>query len=98
MQRRSAAKVEEELDLPGWTGKAQDLCGPERKRRIREMRQDGGVKYFDVTPVMSVTWTVAVALRYVALGMGDRTMYVMAGIGAAMFLAVRMLLMKGSAR
>jgi hypothetical protein len=30
--------------------------------------------------------------------MGDRTMYVMAGIGAAMFLAVRMLLMKGSAR
>ena len=54
------------------------------------------MKYFDVTPVMSVTWTVA--LRYVALGMGDRTMYVMAGIGAAMFLAVRMLLMKGSAR
>jgi hypothetical protein len=63
--------VEEELDLPGWTGKAQDLCGPERKRRIREMRQDGGVKYFDVTPVMSGTGTVTgagfVGLCYVAL-------------------------------
>jgi hypothetical protein len=35
------------------------------------------------------------ALRYVALGMGDRTMIV---IGAAMSLAVRMLLAKGSAR
>ncbi len=66
MQRRRAAKVEDELDLPEWTGKAQDPCGPERKRRIREMRQDGGVKYFDVTPGMSVTWTVA--LRDVLLG------------------------------
>jgi hypothetical protein len=47
---------------------------------------------------MIVAGAGIVALRYVALGMGDRTMYVMAGIGAAMFLAVRMLLMKGSAR
>jgi len=68
------------------------------KRRIREMRHDAGVKYFDFTPVMIVTGAGIVALRYVALGLGDRTMYVMAGIGAAMFLAVRMLLMKGSAR
>ena len=68
------------------------------KRRIREMRHDAGVKYFDFTPVMIVAGAGIVALRYVALGMGDRTMYVMAGIGAAMFLAVRMLLMKGSAR
>ena len=62
--------MEEELDLPEWTGKAQDPCGPGRKRRIRDMRQDGGVKYFDVTPVMSVTWivAVAVALRDVLLG------------------------------
>jgi hypothetical protein len=67
VQRRSAAKVEEELDLPGWTGKAQDLCGPERKRRIRDMRQDGGVKYFDVTPGMSVTGAGFVGLCYVAL-------------------------------
>jgi hypothetical protein len=59
--------VEEELDLPGWTGKAQDLCGPGRKRRIRDMRQDGGVKYFDVTPVMSVTGAGFVGLCYVAL-------------------------------
>lgn len=68
------------------------------KRRIREMRHDAGVRYFDFTPVMIVAGAAIVALRYVALGMGDRTMYVMAGIGAAMFLAVRMLLMKGSAR
>jgi len=70
------------------------------------MRHDAAEKNFDVTPVMIVTGAGAgagagagiVALRYVALGLGDRTMYVMAGIGAAMFLAVRMLLMKGSAR
>ena len=68
------------------------------KRRIREMRHDAGVRYFDFTPVMIVAGAGIVALRYVALGMGDRTMYVMAGIGAAMFLAVRMLLAKGSAR
>lgn len=68
------------------------------KRRIREMRHEAGVRYFDFTPVMIVTGAGLVATRYVALGMGDRMLYVMAGIGAALFLAVRMLLMRGSAR
>lgn len=68
------------------------------KRRIREMRHEAGVKYFDFTPVLIVAGAGIVATRYVALGMGDRTLYVMAGIGAALFLAVRMLLMRGSAR
>ena len=68
------------------------------KRRIREMRHDAGVRYFDFTPVMIVAGAGIVALCYVALGMGDRTIYVMARIGAAMLLAVRMLLAKGSAR
>lgn len=68
------------------------------KRCIREMRHDDGVHCFDFTPVMIVVGAGIVALRYVALGMGDRTMVVMAGIGAAMFQAVRMLLAKGSAR
>jgi len=68
------------------------------KRRIREMRHEAGVRYFDFTPVMIVTGAGLVATRYVALGMGDSMLYVMAGIGAALFLAVRMLLMRGSAR
>lgn len=68
------------------------------KRRIRAMRHEAGIRYFDFTPVMIVCGAGIVAMRYVALGMGDRMLYVMAGIGAALFLAVRMLLMRGSAR
>jgi hypothetical protein len=60
--------VEEELDLPGWTGKAQDLCGPGRKRRIREMRDHAGSKYFNVTPVMIVFGYVALRYWYVMAG------------------------------
>ncbi len=43
------------------------ICGHGGKRGISEMRHDAGVRYFDVTPVMSVTGAGFVGLCYVAL-------------------------------
>ena len=42
--------------------------------------------------------TLVVASRYLAIGLGDTAMYVLAGFGAALFLAVRFFLFKGSSR
>ncbi|MGY6217379.1 ATP-binding protein [Methylolobus aquaticus] len=68
------------------------------KRKVREMRHEAGVRYLDFTPVMLVAGAGIVAMRYVAMGLGDRMLYVMAGIAAALFLSFRLLVMRGWAR
>lgn len=65
------------------------------KRKVRAMRHEAGVKYLDFTPVMLVAGAMIVATRYVAMGMGDGTLYVMAGIGTALFLSLRFFMFKG---
>ena len=68
------------------------------KRQIREMRHQAGVRYVDFTPAMVVVGAMVVATRYVALGIGDRSLYVMAGIGAALFLSIRFFMFKGAGK
>jgi len=68
------------------------------KRQIREMRHQAGVRYVDFTPVMIVSGAMVVATRYIAIGLGDRSLYIMAGIGAALFLSVRFFMSKGAGK
>ena len=42
-----------------------------------------------MTPAMLGLAAVVMALRYLALGMSDRELYVMAGIGYAAFILIR---------
>jgi hypothetical protein len=66
------------------------------KRQIRQMRHQAGVRYLDFTPIMIVSGALIVGARYVAIGLGDTALYIMAGLGAALFLSLRMFLFKGS--
>jgi len=66
------------------------------KRQIREMRHQAGVRYVDFTPVMIIAGACVVSTRYLAIGLGDTALYVMAGFGAAMFLAARFFMSRGS--
>jgi energy-coupling factor transporter ATP-binding protein EcfA2 len=66
------------------------------KRQIREMRHQAGVRYMDFTPVMIIAGACVVSTRYLAIGLGDTALYVMAGFGAAMFLAARFFMFRGS--
>jgi energy-coupling factor transporter ATP-binding protein EcfA2 len=68
------------------------------KRQIREMRHQAGVRYLDFTPVMVVSGALVVGTRYLAIGLGDTALYVMAGIGAALFLSFKYFLLKGGSR
>jgi hypothetical protein len=65
------------------------------KRRIWEMRHPAGVRYLDFTPVVVVAGALVVGLRYVAIGLGDTSLYVLAGLAAALFLALRIFLFRG---
>lgn len=76
-----------------------DESGKERrleKRQIREMQHAAGVRYMDFTPVMLIGGAGIVGSRYLAMGIGDTAMYILAGMGAALFLVLRFFMFRGS--
>jgi len=48
-----------------------------------------GLRFVDMTPALLGLAAVVMAMRYLALGMSDRELYVMAGIGYATFMLIR---------
>jgi len=77
-----------------------DESGKERiidKRKVREMRHDAGVFYLDFTPLVMILGAVIVSMRYVGMGTGDKTLYIMGGLGTALFLTFRYFVFKGGA-
>ncbi len=78
-----------------------DESGKERiidKRKVREMRHDAGVFYLDFTPMVMILGALIVSMRYVGMGTGDKTLYIMGGMGAALFLTLRFFIFKGVGR
>lgn len=78
-----------------------DESGKERlidKRKVREMRHDAGVAYLDFTPMVMILGAVIVSMRYVGMGTGDKTLYIMGGLGTALFLTIRFFVFKGVGR
>jgi len=68
------------------------------KRKVREMRHDAGVKYLDFTPMIMILGALIVSMRYIGMGTGDKTLYIMGGMGAALFLTFRFFVFKGVGR
>ena len=68
------------------------------KKQIREMRHQAGVRYLNFTPVMIVGGACIIGARYIAIGIGDTALYVMAGMAAALFLSLRLFLFKGAGK
>ncbi len=68
------------------------------KRMIREMRHQAGVRYLDFTPVMIVASALISGTRYLAIGLGDTELYILAGMAAALFLSLRFFLFKGAGK
>jgi hypothetical protein len=68
------------------------------KRKIREMRHQAGLRYLDFTPVMIVATALIVGTRYLAIGLGDTALYILAGMVAALVMALRMFLFRGAGK
>lgn len=78
-----------------------DESGKERiidKRKVREMRHEAGISYLDFTPMIMILGAVIVSMRYVGMGTGDKTLYIMGGLGTALFLTFRFFVFKGVGR
>ncbi len=68
------------------------------KRQIREMRHQAGIRHLDFTPVMIVGGALIIGVRYLAIGLEDTALYIMAGMAAAVFLSLRFFLFRGAGR
>lgn len=56
---------------------------------VEELRLDDEKRYLDMTPAVFVLAAVAMAVRYISLGLDDQFMYILAGIGFALMYGLR---------
>jgi hypothetical protein len=56
---------------------------------VEELRLEDENVYIDLTPAVFVLGAVAMAVRYVSLGLDDQSMYILAGISFAVMYGLR---------
>lgn len=56
---------------------------------VEELRLEDERRYLDMTPAVFVLAAVAMAVRYVSLGLDDQVLYILAGIGFALMYGLR---------
>jgi AAA ATPase domain len=72
--------------------------GPVALDAIRALQHGAGLRYLDLTPVLLLVAAGLVAARFIALGLGDRDLYILAGSMGALFFVVRVLLTRRAGR
>jgi type II secretory pathway predicted ATPase ExeA len=65
---------------------------------IRDLHHGAGVRYLDITPVLLLVGAVILATRFVALGLNDPDLYIIAGSLGAVFFVARYFLYRGLRR
>ena len=56
---------------------------------VEELRLDDEKRYIDMTPAIFVLAAIAMAVRYVSLGLDDQDLYILAGIFFALMYGLR---------
>jgi hypothetical protein len=78
-------KVVVEGHLAGTGRSAIERLGAE----VEELRLEDEKRYIDMTPVIFVFAAVAMAVRYISLGLDDQSLYILAGIAFALMYGLR---------
>lgn len=64
-------------------------------QKIRDLRHDAGLRYFDLSPCLLIIGAVIVAARFISLGLNDIDGYILAGSSGAFFIFLRFLIYRG---
>ena len=56
---------------------------------VEELRLEDEKRYIDMTPVIFIVAAVAMAVRYISLGLDDQSLYILAGITFALMYGLR---------
>jgi len=59
---------------------------------VRGFAHEAGVRYVDMTFTFVIAFVIAIAGRYIARGIGSDELYILSGVGFALFLGLRFLL------
>ena len=59
---------------------------------VRAFMHKAGVRYMDMTPTLVLGMMLVVAGRYIASGLNNNELYILSGIGIALFLGLRLLM------
>lgn len=59
---------------------------------VRAFMHRAGVRYMDMTPTLVLGMMLVVAGRYIASGLNNNELYILSGIGIALFLGLRLLM------
>ncbi len=78
-------KVVVEGHLAGTGRTALERLGAE----VEELQLEDEKRYIDMTPAIFVFAAVAMAVRYISLGLDDQDLYILAGIGFALMYGLR---------
>jgi len=78
-------KVVVEGHLAGTGRSALERLGAE----VEELRLEDEKRYIDMTPVIFVFAALAMAIRYVSLGLDDQDLYILSGIAFALMYGLR---------
>jgi len=62
------------------------------ERAIRELSHPAGIRYVDITPALLMTGALAIAARFIALGLNNTDLYILAGISCGFFVGLRYLI------
>jgi hypothetical protein len=57
--------------------------------KVEELRLEDEKHYVDMTPVVFVFAAIAMAVRYISLGLDDQSLYILAGISFALMYGLR---------
>jgi hypothetical protein len=71
--------------------------GPEKfddPQKIRDLRHDAGIRYFDLSPCLLIIGATIVAARFISLGLNDIDGYILAGSTGAFFIFLRFFIYK----
>jgi hypothetical protein len=66
------------------------------RQAIRDLHHGAGVRYFDLTPAVLLVGAGIIATRFVALGLENRDLYIIAGSLGALLVVARYFLFRGS--
>ena len=78
-------KVVVEGRLAGTGRSALERLGAE----VEELRLEDEKRYVDMTPAIFVFAALAMAVRYISLGLDDQDLYILAGLGFALMYGLR---------
>jgi hypothetical protein len=56
---------------------------------VEELRPEGEKRYIDMTPAIFVFAALAMAVRYISLGLDDQDLYILAGMAFALMYGLR---------